>query len=141
MLNCKRFSCHRIIPRNFLILFLLLALLSSFTFAASDNAQGANARAKQLIKSMRGPEGPDGQPTALRSARIREKDGDLVSLSAPAGHYFSVGRKVAGDHTATARNFISDNGQAFGVRASAVDFAVKKSRKRNGPISPSRFVA
>jgi len=132
MFNRKRFSRHRIIPRNLLISLLLITILPGLILAASDNVQGPNDDAKLLIQSMRVSASTSGAPVSARPARVTESDGDLRSLSAPEDHYFSVSQKVAGDHSATARNFIGEHGQAFGVRSGAVDFAVKKSRKSDG---------
>lgn len=58
-------------------------------------------------------------------------DGYLRHLGAPPSHYFPVTSVVAGSPEATARNFLAEHGNLFGVTSAAVDFRVLKSKTKN----------
>lgn len=115
-----------------IMLFLLVLATSSVVLGGSANAAVSQEDVAQLLSSMRGPTGAAVQMVKEESARVSLKDGYLHTLGAPANHYFPVSKAVAGNPTATAKNFIAEHGAAFGVKSKAVDFAPKKSRKRNG---------
>ena len=113
-----------------LVCFLLSTVgLSIPVYAAASQAQ---EDISQLLGSMRGPAGVAAQPAKGESARTSFDEGYLRALGAPANNYFPVSNVVAGNPTATAKNFIAERGTAFGVKSKAVDFASKKSREKNG---------
>ena len=81
---------------------------------------------------MRGPNGVAAGHGKAKSHRATYKGRHLRSLGAPADHVFPVKGVVKGNSRATAKNFINERGKAFGVVSKSVDFAHKKSKKKNG---------
>jgi len=113
--------------RKFSFSLVVLLVLCGFSFAQEPSNEAA-----QLMGKIRGPKGAAAEPAKEKRTRVVLSNGDLRSLGAPSGHYFPVGKVVAGNSAATARNFIAEHAVAYGVRSNAVDFSLKKSRKKNG---------
>ncbi|MHC5122513.1 MAG: hypothetical protein ACYSO7_13560, partial [Planctomycetota bacterium] len=117
------------------IIFVLTIAFSGIIQAAPDQANGdvgASQEIKQLLGTMRGPNGVAAGQGKAKSPRANYKGRHLRSLGAPADHVFPVKGVVKGNFAATAKNFINERGKAFGVVSKSVDFAHKKSKKKNG---------
>ncbi|MHC5183162.1 MAG: M4 family metallopeptidase, partial [Planctomycetota bacterium] len=112
---------------------LLWAVAGAAAAQMPDKANAAETQKDiaQLLSSMHGPNGAMAESGKGKSARVSLKDGCLRSLAAPANHFFPVSEIVAGNPTATAKNFIAEHGVAFGIKSKAVGFAPKSSKKRN----------
>jgi len=110
---------------------LVLVLMCRSVFAMPANP-AVSQDITQLLISMRGPTIDAVQSVKEESARVSLEDGYLRILGAPANHHFPVSKAVAGNPTVTAKNFIAERSAAFGVKSKAVDFAPKKSKKRDG---------
>jgi Zn-dependent metalloprotease len=122
------------------IIFLSAVAFSGILQAASGQVNGnsgksntaASQEIEQLLGTMRGPNGAVAGQENGESARTAYKGGYLRSLGVPAGHVFAAGKVVKGNPRETAKNFITERGKAFGVVSPSVDFAHKKSKKKNG---------
>ena len=109
--------------------FAIILVLSVFSFAAfADDPRPNVVQFLSTVGSSGGSStGYDsGQPQATFD------DGYIRTLNAPEGESFPVSGVVPGDSSATARNFIFEQGSVFGVISASVDFTVKKSKSQNG---------
>jgi Zn-dependent metalloprotease len=106
--------------------------ISSTVFCGNANAAVSQEDVAHLLSSMQGPTGDVVQPVKGESARVSLKDGYLRILGAPANHYFPVSKEVTGNPTVTAKNFVVERSAEFGIKSKAVDFASKKSKKKDG---------
>ncbi|MDH4201556.1 MAG: M4 family metallopeptidase [Phycisphaerae bacterium] len=122
------------------IIFLSIVAFSGILQAAPGQANGSSGKSnkaasqaiEQLVGTMRAPQGVAAGQENGKSARTGYKNGYLRSLGAPADHVFPVTKVVKGNPRATAKNFIGEHGKAFGVISKSIDFAHKKSKKKNG---------
>ncbi|MHC4881765.1 MAG: M4 family metallopeptidase, partial [Planctomycetota bacterium] len=122
------------------IIFLLTVAFSGILQAAPGQANGNSGKSnkaasqaiEQLVDTMRAPQDVAAGQKNGKSARTGYKNGYLRSLGAPADHVFPVTKVVKGNPRATAKNFIGEHGKAFGVISKSIDFAHKKSKKKNG---------
>lgn len=74
-----------------------------------------------------------GRRRPVESVRIStEADGYLRLVAAPPGYYFGVATPALDNPDLTARNFIKQYKELFGVISPAVDFKVEKSTEREG---------
>ncbi len=128
------------IRRTALIAIIFVIVFAGFLQAAPDKAQadkdksnnGVSQEVAQLVDTMRGANGVAVGQQEGKAARTGYKNGHLRSIGAPGKHSFAVTDVIAGNPQATAKNFINEHGRAFGVISKSVDFAHKKSKKRNG---------
>lgn len=116
---------------TFLRIFCLISLLLtvSETYAEPDSiSQGI----MQLLRTLR----TDVQRGMVESQAPKESprfsvtsDGYLRNIGAPPSQYFPVASPVPGNPEATARNFLQENANLFGVISSAVDFRVMRTKR------------
>ena len=104
---------------------------SAAEVSGHPNAAVSQTDISQLLGSMRGPNAAMLQSGTTESERVSFGGGYLRMLGAPPNHYFPVSGVVTGNPTATAKSFIAENGVAFGVKSTAVDFRSKKSKTKN----------
>ncbi|MEN6307315.1 MAG: M4 family metallopeptidase [Anaerohalosphaeraceae bacterium] len=64
-------------------------------------------------------------------SRMALRDGYIRILGAPRGYYFPVSGFVAQDPIATARNFLEEHGDAFGIQSKSIAFTSSRSTKHN----------
>jgi len=111
-----------------ILCFVPLLLTASVTYAQADSI---SQEIKQLLENVQ----TDTQAAAVQSPAPNEparfmvgSDGYLRHIGTPPSQYFPVASVVAGNPEATARNFLQEHANLFGITSPVVDFTVFRSK-------------
>ena len=116
----------------------IIVLLFSFMFSdiahADNSVKGADSyEISKLLKSKTEKKDiKEGHKKTKESVRVSLNEEEYVKhIGAPPGHHFPVTSVVKGKPEATAKNFLFEYGNAFGIKSKMVDFETLKVKTKN----------